>query len=117
MKDSKEYVEYIKKSVKTTFPKWKELFSGNEDANGRFGVIYVYNKIEIEFVQDRGGLELVLSKNNKEPINFSWEDIKQGILKEIPDQDHKWFCSTCTELIDFYINFLKDNMDKFVFEE
>lgn len=113
------YVDYIKEQVNTNFPLWKEEYCVyNSKCNCNFGVGYKYNDIEIDFVQDRGSIEIQVTKNRNEPKNFSWEnDIRQGIINAIPDVDPEWCCRRCKEVIDFYINFLKERIDTFVWDE
>ena len=81
-------------------------------------VDYIYNNIIIQFQQDRGSLDFLVYKNHKKPSNFSWEnDIHRGIINSIPGINPKWYCAICKEVIDFYINLLKERIDTFVWDD
>ncbi|MBP5318394.1 MAG: hypothetical protein J6Y77_03215 [Paludibacteraceae bacterium] len=110
---------YIRKQMNTFFPLWEEfIFEYENLPNGIMEVDFRYNDLIIQFQQDRGSLDFSVIKNHKEPSNFSWEDdIHRGIIASIPDIDPEWYCTPCVELIDFYINFLKERIDTFVWDE
>jgi len=101
------------------FPLWEEFIFVYEGLpNGIMEVDYNYNSIVIQFQQDRGSLDFSVYKNDKLPSNFSWErDVHQEIIRNIPDIDPEWYCKPCYELVDFYINFLKERFDTFVWDE
>ena len=113
------YVDYIKEQVNTNFPLWEEEYCVyNDKCNCNFGVGYKCNDVEIAFVKDRGCLELRITKDDVSPTNFSWEnDIHQGIINYIPNINSEWYCTICKEVIDFYINFLQERFDTFVWDE
>gem|GEM_PF-1565527 len=110
---------YIRKQVNMVFPLWEEFIFVYEGLpNGIMEVDYNYNSIVIQFQQDRGSLDFSVYKNDKLPSNFSWErDVHQEIIRNIPDIDPEWYCKPCYELVDFYINFLKERFDTFVWDE
>lgn len=110
---------YIKGKVKEIFPLWQEiLFEYENLPNGIMEIDYSYNSIVVQFQQDRGCLDFSVYKNHKQPSNLSWEnDIHQKIIKTIPYIDPEWYCTPCYELVDFYINFLKERFDTFVWDE
>ena len=110
---------YIRKQVNMFFPLWQEvLFEYEGLPNGIMEVDYRCDNIIIQFQQDRGCLDFSVYKNHKQPLNLSWEkDVHQGIIKTIPDIDPEWYCTPCYELVDFYINFLKERFDTFVWDE
>ena len=119
LKNNFEYIRLIRERINKTFPSWKEFLCEYEGLpNGAFGIAYKYNTIDIEFIKHKSDFELRIYKNNKYPSNFSWEkDIHKGIIDSIPDMDPEWYCTPCVELVDFYINFLKERIDTFVWDE
>ena len=113
------YVDYIKEQVNSNFPLWEEEYCVyNDKCNCNFGVGYKFNDVEIAFVKDRGSIELRITKDGVSPKNFSWEnDIHRGIINSIPGINPKWYCAICKEVIDFYINLLKERIDTFVWDD
>lgn len=107
LKDNKDYIEYIRKKMKDFFPEWKEdentVYEGQP--NNNFGVSFKSDLYKAQFIKDRGLLELNIYYNN-EPIPLGYL-LYNLILEKIPFQDSKWRTSLCTELIDFYIDFLQ----------
>jgi hypothetical protein len=84
--------------------------------NDSFGVSYIYKTIKISFIKDRlDFLLIVKNKNNIYPKNF--KDLYANICLKIPLVDKKWETAISVSLIDYYIDYLKENIDKFEFEE
>jgi hypothetical protein len=119
LKNNFEYIKYIRRKIKDAFPLWKEFLCEYEELpNCAFEIAYKYNSIDIEFIKHKSDFELRIYKNNTYPSNFSWEnDIHKRIVDSIPDMDREWYCTPCVELVDFYINFLKERFDTFVWED
>jgi hypothetical protein len=106
-KDNKEYIVYIRKKMKYFFSDWKEcsdtVFEGQP--NNNFGISFENDLYKVQFIKDRGLLELNLYYNY-ELIPFGYL-LYNLIFEKIPFQDPKWRTSLCIELIDFYILFLQ----------
>lgn len=77
--------------------------------NNNFVISYRKGLYKIKFVKDRGLLELNIYKN-EEPIKIS-SSLYNSILVNIPDQNPSWRLSLCVELIDYYINYLKNHYE------
>jgi hypothetical protein len=98
---------YIREKMEEHLPEWKENeFAYDGEINNNFYINFQYLKNKISFIKDRGLLELNFYYQN-EQVHFDC-DMYDSILKYIPEQNSKWILSICTELIDYYINFLKN---------
>ncbi|MFN6944821.1 MAG: hypothetical protein ACK4ND_07715 [Cytophagaceae bacterium] len=112
LKDNLSYIKYIQKKMKERFFEWKqyeEVAQGQINDNFRISYIgnikgYNDSQYRVSFVKDRGLLELKIYYKD-EPVHFGFL-LFNGIIKNIPDQDPKWRLTLCTELIDYYIDFL-----------
>ena len=120
LKDNISYIKYIQKSIKESFPDWKEygeiVYEGQIHDN--FGISYIGNIkgypdsiYKISFVKDRGLLELKIYDKNVNTADLGFL-IYNGVSKYVPGQDKKWRLTLCTELIDYYIIFLKSYFEK-----
>ena len=114
LKDNLEYIKYIRNNLKESFPEWEEYGETRftNEVNNNFQISFIANVFgftdstyKVSFVKDRGLLELDIYDKNGSLINLGYL-LYNGIIKQIPNQDGKWVLSLCTELIDFYINFL-----------
>lgn len=96
--------------MKKVLPEWKEdgvVYEGQ--INNNFQIDFKLFDCKISFIKDRGILQVGYYKlNNYVSIG---NIIYDSILKMIPDQNPNWRLSICTELIDYYINFLKQYFD------
>jgi len=106
LKDNLQYIVYIRKKIQENFLEWEENSVAYEgQPNNNFGISFKKDLNKIQFIKDRGQLELNLYYQN-EFVRLD-NDFYNSILEHIPEQDPKWRLSICTELIDFYIDFLK----------
>lgn len=114
-----EYISYIKEQVNLKLPMLTHLpYASNYEpkVNDSFGVSYIYETIKISFIKDRlDFLLIVKNQNNIFPKNY--KDLYTKIHQNIPVVDEKWPTSISVNLIDYYIDYLKENIDKFEFEE
>lgn len=101
------------------FPNWKEYGEAvyEDQINNNFQIDYIGNiqgysdsVYKVSYVKDRGLLELKMYHKD-EPLHLGFL-VYNGINKSIPDQDPKWSLTICTELIDYYIEFLKSYFEK-----
>lgn len=114
LKDNKEYIEYIRNKMKVFSAEWKEdgepVYEG--EPNNNFGISFKSELYKVQFIKDRGLLELRIYYNNEIiPLGYL---LYNSILEKIPLQDSKWRTSLCIELIDFYIDFLRKYCVKIV---
>ncbi|HEX3009609.1 MAG TPA: hypothetical protein VHO90_18540 [Bacteroidales bacterium] len=89
------------------FTDWKEdettVYEGQ--ANNNFGISFKNDSYEVQFIKDRGLLELkIYYKNELVPLGYL---LYNSILEKNPSQDSKWRTRLCVELIDFYLYFLQ----------
>lgn len=107
LKDNKDYIEYIRKKMKDFFTEWKEDENTVYEAqpNNNFGISFKSDLYKVQFIKDRGLLELNIYYNS-EPVPLGYL-LYNLILEKKSFQDSKWRTSLCTELIDFYIDFLQ----------
>ncbi len=119
LSSTSEYISYIKEQVNLKLPMLTHLpYASNYEpkVNDSFGVSYIYKTIKISFIKDRlDFLLIVKNKNNIYPKNF--KDLYANICLKIPLVDKKWETAISVSLIDYYIDYLKENIDKFEFEE
>ena len=119
LSSTSEYISYIKEQVNLKLPMLTHLpYASNYEpkVNDSFGVSYIYKTIKISFTKDRlDFLLIVKNKNNIYPKNF--KDLYANICLKIPLVDKKWETAISVNLIDYYIDYLKENIDKFEFEE
>lgn len=106
LKDNIGYITYIRGEMKKSFPDWHEMDAVYENQpNNNFQISFVKDLNKIHFTKDRGLLELSLFYDNNQ-IQLGYL-IYNSILKSIPEQDSKWRLTLCTELIDYYVTFIK----------
>ena len=106
LKNNSEYLEYIRNGMKENFSNWKEsTASCLGEPNNNFQISFVKELYKIEFIKDKGLLESNIYFNN-ELIRLGYLRYNE-ILEKIPIQENRWRLSVCTELIDFYLDFLK----------
>jgi len=106
LKDNLTYIMYIRKKMKEKMPEWEEKGVAYEgQINNNFQLDFKYLDNNVSFVKDRGLLELRIYYQNE--LVLLGYLLYNFILKKIPDQDPRWRLSLCTELIDYYIDFLK----------
>lgn len=120
LKNNEEYITYIQNQMTLFFPENELVFCAyHNQINNNFQIGYVLGGISIIFTKDRGLMELDITKNGRYPKNYRWEDLynKGEILKFIPGQSTKFLTICCVEIIDYYFYYLKENIDKFEFEE
>ncbi len=112
LKGNLGYLNYIRKKMKADFPDWKESGKAayENQPNNNFQIDFEYKKNKISFVKDRGLLEIRIYKDNIQ-VGLG-HSMYNSILDYIPDQDPKWRLSLCVELIDYYIDFLKNYFEK-----
>ena len=111
LKDNHSYINYIRKKMDKNFPEWEENSVAYENQpNNNFGITFKLADSKIQFIKDRGQLELIFN-NKYEIINFG-NIINISILDKIPEQNPNWLTSICTELIDYYIDSLKLHFEK-----
>ncbi len=115
LKDDFEYIKYIKVKIKREFPQWKEYDNlvFEEQINNNFEISFIgyidgYSDSNyiISFIKDRGLLELKIYDKKGKLLTLGYL-LYNGIIEYIPEQDIKWRLTLCTELIDYYIYFLK----------
>jgi hypothetical protein len=102
-----EYIVYIREKMKENLPEWKENSNAYEgQPNSNFFITFQKNEYRVSFTKDRGCLEVSIYYND-ELVRFRFADNPYNfILKYIPEQDPNWQTSLCTELIDYYIDYL-----------
>jgi hypothetical protein len=106
LKNNSEYIIYIRNNMKKELPNWMEVGACYEkQINDNFQIDFENFDNKLSFVKDRGLLEIRIYKGD-DTIGFGYL-IYNSILFFIPEQDRKWRTTICTELIDYYINFLK----------
>lgn len=106
LKDNFGYIKYIQEEMKKNLPDWQEAGASFEDQiNNNFQINFEFLENKVSFVKDRGLLELrIFIRDN--PIGLGYL-LFNSILDIIPEQDKKWRTAICTELVDYYIHFLK----------
>ena len=119
LKDRRSYIKYIRKMIKEVFPAWEETESAYEELpNNRFYINFKYLNNKIIFVSERA--DLFLDIYDFDNLINKGDNFYDLILENIPGQDSRWRLSLCTELIDYYIEYLKvyfknkdnDNLNK-----
>jgi hypothetical protein len=114
LKDNLDYVNYIRKRMKEVNPEFKEfgktVCEGQVNNNFQIDFMghiqgYLDSNYLVSFVKDRGLLELRIYHENI-PVQLGLI-LYNGIIEKIPYQDKKWRLAICTELIEFYTDFLK----------
>nr|WP_315152093.1 hypothetical protein [uncultured Flavobacterium sp.] len=120
LKNNLSYIKYIRKGIQENFHSWEEYGVAvyENQLNNNFQIDYsafiqgyADSVYKISFVNDRGLLELRMYNKRDEQIDLGYL-VYNSILAFIPDQDPKWRLTLCTELIDFYIDFLKNYFNK-----
>lgn len=120
LKNNLSYIKYIRKGIQENFHSWEEygVEVYENQLNNNFQIDYsasiqgyADSVYKISFVNDRGLLELRMYNKRDEQIDLGYL-VYNSILAFIPDQDPKWRLTLCTELIDFYIDFLKNYFNK-----
>lgn len=107
LKNNTEYTEYIRKGMNDNFSDWNELtLSYLGELNNNFQISFEKAFYKIEFIKDKGLLECNIYFNN-ELIRLGYLHYNT-IFKKIPSQDSTCRLSICTELIDYYVDFVKN---------
>lgn len=89
------------------FSDWKEsTLSYLNEPNNNFQISFVKELYMIEFIKNRGLLECNIYINH-ELIRLGYLHYN-SIFKIIPAQDKAWRLSVCTELIDYYVDFVEN---------
>lgn len=114
LKSNEEYMEYIKEKVSKVFPNWQQTFC-SDAIDGRFGITYTCNGIIIFFVKDYFELLVNIKKEDKRPKSYL--SMYDNIVNTIPVKQKEWYTAISVNLIDYYIDFLKENLNKLEFEE
>ncbi len=88
-------------------PEWREDDAGYEGLpNNSFQIDFKLLDNKAQFIYDRG--DLFMNIYNLDGLINKGEGFYNSIIEHIPSQDPKWRLTLCTELIDYYIDFLKN---------
>jgi hypothetical protein len=112
LKDNLEYIKYIRKKIKGKFIGLEECgeTAFEDQIHNNFSISFKKEIYRIQFVKDRGLLELRIFRDNS--LVDKGRDFYDSILENVPDQDKKWRLSICIELIDYYVVFLTQFLKK-----
>ena len=106
LENNKEYIDYIRNRMEEELPYWEEKgLRYKNQINNNFQIDFMWKNKELSFIKDRGLLHVnEYGANNRSCIGNL---IYDSILEYIPFQNPRWRLSICTELIDYYIDFIK----------
>jgi len=107
LKNNIEYIQCIRNKIKDKFPMWNELkviYEGQP--NNNFIISFNYELYTIDFIKDRGDLELNIYYDSK------LIDLHESVYLPLSKSGIKWPLTICIEIIDYYIDFLKDFFER-----
>ncbi|MBQ6765875.1 MAG: hypothetical protein IJP50_02560 [Paludibacteraceae bacterium] len=118
LKSNEEYMEYIKKRISKVLPDWiLDRYVNVPNINGYFKVAFKSNAISIVFSKEFCELLIDVSKRGQQIKYSIYKSLYNNIDNYIPVKSKSLPTSISVNLIDYYIDYLKENIDKFEFEE
>lgn len=118
LKSNEEYMEYIKERASKVFPNWTiDDYINVPNVNGYFRVSFRFKDLSIKFNKEFCELLIDVSKDGRQIKYSIYKSLYNNIDKSIPVKSKQWPTAISVNLIDYYIDYLKENIDKFEFEE
>lgn len=118
LKSNEEYMEYIKEKVSKVFPNWTiDDYINVPNVNGYFRVSFTFKELSIKFNKEFAELLIDVSKRGQQIKYSIYKSLYNNIDNYIPVKSKSLPTSISVNLIDYYIDYLKENIDKFEFEE
>ena len=118
LKSNEEYMEYIKEKVSKVFPNWTiDDYINVPNVNGYFRVSFTFKELSIKFNKEFAELLINVSKRGQQIKYSIYKSLYNNIDNYIPVKSKSLPTAISVNLIDYYIDYLKENIDKFEFEE
>lgn len=118
LKSNEEYMEYIKEKVSKVFPNWTiDDYINVPNVNGYFRVSFTFKELSIKFNKEFAELLIDVSKRGQQIKYSIYKSLYNNIDNYIPVKSKLLPTAISVNLIDYYIDYLKENIDKFEFEE
>ena len=118
LKSNEEYMEYIKEKVSKVFPNWTiDDYINVPNVNGYFRVSFTFKELSIKFNKEFAELLIDVSKRGQQIKYSIYKSLYNNIDNYIPVKSKSLPTAISVNLIDYYIDYLKENIDKFEFEE
>lgn len=118
LKSNEEYMEYIKERASKIFPNWTiDDYINVPNVNGYFRVSFTFKELSIKFNKEFAELLIDVSKRGQKIKYSIYKSLYNNIDNYIPVKSKSLPTAISVNLIDYYIDYLKENIDKFEFEE